>query len=62
LIVRKSITSIVALADKAEEFRRIVRDLGFSHTESAVPDEPGVISWTCPVSVDSFPSSSLLVG
>ena len=46
MIVSKSPSSIVALKDKAEELRRIARDLGFKFTESAVPGEPGSIRFT----------------
>ena len=45
-IVSKSPTSIVALKDKAEDLRRIARDLGFTHTENAVPDQQGAIRFT----------------
>jgi hypothetical protein len=44
--VRKSKTVIVALESKAVELRRVAHDLGFNCTESAIPDEPGVIKFT----------------
>ena len=37
---------IVALEQKAEDLRRIARDLGFTFTESSVHDQPGAIRFT----------------
>jgi hypothetical protein len=48
----KSPTSIVALKDKAEDLRRIVRDLGFKHTESVMAGEPEVIRFTFQLTED----------
>jgi hypothetical protein len=44
--VSKSEAGIVVLESRAEELRRIARDLGFSYIEGIVPDQTGAIRFT----------------
>jgi hypothetical protein len=46
--------SIVALKDRAEDLRRIARDLGFEYTESAISGEPGSVRFAFELTQEEF--------